>query len=198
MIGMLTGKVAYVENGACLLEAGGVGYEVLVPTTALAELAQATGEVRLYTHLQVREDGLQLFGFLSPDEKRSFERLIAVSGVGPKTALAILSALSVERLRQAVAAEDFRLLATVPGVGQKTAQRLVLELKGKLAPGRGAGPAAPPGGAGSAMADAVEALVALGYQGAAAIQAVEAAVAAGEGDTAPALVRASLKRLSSQ
>ncbi|MGE5597976.1 MAG: Holliday junction branch migration protein RuvA, partial [Bacteroidota bacterium] len=133
--------------------------------------------------------------FLTAEEKQVFERIIGVSGIGPKTALSILSVLAVDRFQQAVEAEDQRLLASVPGVGQKTAQRLILELKGKLsAPRTRAAPAAAAAGGGE-TADAVEALVALGYQAAAAIQAVEAA--AGEGSrTAPALVRAALRRLA--
>lgn len=195
MIASLTGKVIGVSGGACLLEVNGVGYEVRIPLPALEDLAQAPGEVRLHTYFHLREDGAQLFGFLTAEEKQVFERIIGVSGIGPKTALSILSVLAVDRFRQAVEAEDQRLLASVPGVGQKTAQRLILELKGKLsAPRARAAPVAAAAGGGE-TADAVEALVALGYQAAAAIQAVEAA--AGEGSrTAPALVRAALRRLA--
>jgi len=195
LIASLTGKVAEVAGGVCLLEVSGVGYEVRVPLPALEELAQAQGEVRLHTYFHLREDGAQLFGFLHPEEKRIFERIIAVSGIGPKTALSILSVLPVERIRQAVESEDHRLLASVPGVGQKTAQRLVLELRGKLAAYVATQGTGRPG-TGGEMADAVEALVALGYQAAAAMGAVEAAMTEDEGRTAPTLVRAALKRLA--
>jgi len=119
MIATLTGRVAEVSGGCCLLDVGGVGYEVRVPLSALEELAQASGEVKLHTHLHLREDGAQIFGFLTVAEKRVFERIIGVSGLGPKIALSILSVLAVDRVRQAVEAEDYRLLASVPGSGRK-------------------------------------------------------------------------------
>lgn len=194
MIASLTGRVIGVAGGCCFLEVGGVGFEVRVPLPALETLAKAQGEVRLYTYLHLREDGVQLFGFLHPEEKQVFLQLLGVAGVGPKIALSLLSVLSVERIRQAVAAEDHRLLASVPGIGPKTAQRLVFELRGKLAPAVEAGKAPPPSGRGE-MADAVEALVALGYPSSSALAAVEAAAAEGVERTAPALVRAALKKL---
>ncbi|NLG84406.1 MAG: Holliday junction branch migration protein RuvA [Firmicutes bacterium] len=193
MIASLTGRVAGISGGCCLLEVGGVGFEIRVPLPALATLAEAPGEVKLYTYLYLREDGVQLFGFLHPEEKQVFLQLLGVAGVGPKIALSLLSVLSVDRIRQAVAAEDYRLLASVPGIGPKTAQRLVFELRGKLAPtGEGGKTPSPVGGE---MADAVEALIALGYPSPAATAAVEAAVTEGTERTAPALVRAALKKL---
>ncbi|MGE5550930.1 MAG: Holliday junction branch migration protein RuvA [Bacteroidota bacterium] len=197
MIAALAGKVVDVAGGYCLLEVNGVGYEVRVPLSALEELSQAQGEVRLFTYLHVREDAVQLFGFPTVEEKRVFERIISVSGIGPKTALSILSVLSVDRIKQAVVSEDHRLLASVPGIGQKTAQRLVLELRGKLETVRAeTGTAVPAGRGGSEVADAVEALVALGYPANVAVQAVEAAQAEEGIKTAPTLVRAALKRMT--
>ncbi|MGE5529817.1 MAG: Holliday junction branch migration protein RuvA [Patescibacteria group bacterium] len=195
MIGALTGRVLEIAGGTCLLDVGGVGYEVQVPLPALEELSRAADQVRLYTHLHLREDGAQLFGFLTQAEKKTFTRLVGVTGIGPKTALSLLSVLSVERIRQAVEAEDHRLLASVPGIGVKTAQRLVLELRGKLGEAA-ARPAAGEVRAGTETADAVEALVALGYPSPAAVQAVEAALAEDPARRAPTLVRAALKRLA--
>ena len=196
MIAALTGRVAEAFGGCCLLDVNGVGYEVQVPLPALEELARSEGEVRLYTYLHLREDGVQLFGFQTLEEKRVFERLIGVTGVGPKTALSILSVLSLERLREAVEGDDYRLLASVPGIGQKTAQRLALELRGKLAPARNQTKPGSTGKGGSEVADAVEALVALGYPMPAAMQAVEAAAAQDGLQTASSLVRGALKRLA--
>jgi len=196
MIAALTGRIAEVSGGCCLLDVNGVGFEVQVPLPALEELARAEGQVRLYTYLHLREDAVQLFGFLTPGEKKVFERLIGVTGVGPKTALSILSVLSVERLREAVEGDDYRLLASVPGIGQKTAQRLALELRGKLAPTHTQAKSGTAGKGGGEVADAVEALVALGYPMPAALQAVEAAAAQDGIQTAPALVRGALKRLA--
>ncbi len=196
MIATLTGRIAEVSGGCCLLDVNGVGYEVQVPLPALEELARAEGQVRLHTYLHLREDAVQLFGFLTPGEKKVFERLIGVTGVGPKTALSILSVLSVERLREAVEGDDYRLLASVPGIGQKTAQRLALELRGKLASARIQAKPGTTGKGGGEVADAVEALVALGYPMPAAVQAVEAAAAQDGTQTAPALVRGALKRLA--
>lgn len=195
MIATLTGRVVGVAGGCCLLEVGGVGFEIRVPLPALETLAKAQGEVRLHTHLHFREDGFQLFGFLAPEEKQAFVQLIGVAGVGPKTALSLLSVLSVERIRQAVAAEDHRLLASVPGIGPKTAQRLVLELRGKFSLSTETGGKAAAAAAGGEAADAVEALVALGYPAQSALAAVEAAAADGVERSAPALVRAALKKL---
>ena len=195
MIGILRGRVAEVTGGICLLDVGGVGYEVHVPLPALEELAQAQGEVRLYIHFHLREDLAQLFGFSTLDEKRVFEKIIGVAGIGPKTALSIMSLLPVERFHQAVEAEDYRLLSSVPGIGQKTAQRLVLELRGKLA-GISSGTRLPATARQEGeIADAVDALVALGYAAPVAMQAVEAAMAEEAGHTAPALVRAALRRM---
>jgi len=195
MIAALRGKVIAVNPGSCLLDVGGVGYEVHMPLPALAVLIEAREEVTLHTHLHLREDLLQLFGFLDLEEKKVFERLIAVSGIGPKIALSMLSVLSVERIGRAIETDDHRLLASVPGIGQKTAQRLVLELKGKFAMSRN-GASAQTGPANSEMADAVEALIALGYTVQAALQAVESAAAEENVRTASTLIRAALKRLS--
>jgi Holliday junction DNA helicase RuvA len=155
MIAHLEGRVLELAPGRVVLEAAGVGYEVSVPLSAHRMLA---GEERiaLHVHTYVREDALALYGFPSRAERNAFRSLIAVSGVGPRIALALLSGLSPDELAAAVAGEQWKVLAAVPGIGRRTAERLVVELKGKLVP---ADQAVAPG----VRADAVSALVNLGY-----------------------------------
>ena len=166
MIARLKGEVAELAEDRLCLDVQGVGYDVMVP----ARLVQTVrpGEVlTLHVHTAVREDAISLYGFASAQEKAAFEKLIAVSGIGPKLGLAALSALTVESLGNAITGNDLRTLSGIPGVGKKTAERIVLELRGKFsfAPGGGAGvvlPAPPPR---SAEDDAfVLALAQLGYK----------------------------------
>jgi holliday junction DNA helicase RuvA len=159
MIGRLTGTLAAKSPPQLLVDVGGVGYEIDVPMSTFYNLPALGERVTLLTHFVVREDAQQLFGFLSPDERSTFRLLIKISGVGPRTALSILSGLSVIELAQAIAAQEPGRLVKVPGIGKKTAERLLLELKGKL----GADLAAPPRVANDAQADILQALVALGY-----------------------------------
>lgn len=137
MIAQLTGTIARRAGGFVILDVNGVGYKVSVPLSVLENLPPEdegnVQKVTLVTHLIVREDDLSLYGFGSETELRAFELLLTVSGVGPKVALALLSALTVEDLAHAIADEDVRTLTRVPGVGAKTAQRMVLELKDKFA-----------------------------------------------------------------
>ena len=142
---------------------GGVGYRVAVPLSTFYRLGEPGEEVTLLTHTHVREDTLALFGFLTAAEQALFERLIAVSGVGPKLALAILSGIEAPELVAALRASDVARLTRIPGVGKKTAERLVLELKDKVQGLAAAEEAAPPGPASSAREDLVSALVHLGY-----------------------------------
>lgn len=153
MIGRLSGRVAELGPGEVVIDAGGVGYELRVPVSAHAWLA-GKGEATLFVHTYVREDQLVLFGFPSRLERDTFRSLIAVSGVGPRTALALLSALAPADLAAAIEGEQWRRLAAVPGIGRRTAERLVVELKGKLTV---------TGGGGGVREDAVSALVNLGY-----------------------------------
>lgn len=159
MIGHLKGRLAAKHPPQVVVDVGGVGYEVDVPMSTFYNLP-ATGEsVTLHTHLVVREDAHTLYGFGTLDERTAFRQLIRISGVGARTALAVLSGLSVADLAQAVATQEAARLTKVPGIGKKTAERLLLELKGKLAealPGAG-------GRAEGAAADILNALVALGY-----------------------------------
>lgn len=188
MIGRIRGRVRASEGNVLLVDVGAVGYEVEVPTAALAE-AEADAEVELFTHLVARDDAMTLFGFHSLAERALFRVLIKVSGVGPKLALAVLSVLSPAALAECVTHQDTGLLAKVPGIGKKTAERIALELKDRLgALPEGGGAPALTGTAGQAVA----ALVALGYKSAEARAAVQAAE--GEGDTTEDLIRAALRR----
>jgi holliday junction DNA helicase RuvA len=160
MIARLRGKAVAFGPTGLVLDVGGVGYRLSATPAALRK-AQADEEVVLETHLHVREDALDLYGFGEPGERELFEQLLAVSGVGPKVALAIVSGYSPAELRRAIIREDAALFQTIPGIGKKTAQRVVLELKEKIAPL--AAVEAPHLGAGDGHIVARDALVELGY-----------------------------------
>jgi Holliday junction DNA helicase RuvA len=132
MIGFLRGEIAGRDPDGCTLDVGGVGYRLHCSTTTLASVPPDGGATRLWTHLHVREDALTLYGFATEAERALFEALISVAGVGPKVALGICSAFVPDALRRAVATGDVDGLASVPGIGKKTAGRIVLELKEKL------------------------------------------------------------------
>ena len=181
MIGRLTGVVAEKSPPQVLIDVGGVGYEVDVPMSSFFNLPALGERTTLLTHFVVREDAQQLFGFLTHAERATFRLLIKISGVGPRTALGILSGLSVAELAAAVTAQQAGRLVKVPGIGKKTAERLLLELKGKLGADLGA-----PGAAvvSDAQADIVQALIALGYSerdAAAALKALPAEIGVSEG-----------------
>src|SRR3954464_14696607 len=159
MIGRLTGTLAAKAPPQVLVDVGGVGYEVDVPMSSFYNLPAVGERVTLLTHFVVREDAQVLFGFLTAPERSTFRLLVKISGVGPRTALSILSGLSVDELSQAVARQDGGRLVKVPGIGKKTAERLLLELKGKLAPEL----AVPATAISDVQGDIVQALVALGY-----------------------------------
>ena len=181
MIGRLSGILAEKAPPLVVLDVAGVGYEVDVPMSTFYNLPAAGERVVLLTHLVVREDAHQLFGFLTPGERDTFRLLIRISGIGPRTALSLLSGLSVAELAQAVAAQQSARLVKVPGIGKKTAERLLLELKGKLAPNVGSAASAPQG---DAHTDIAQALVALGYsekEAAAAVKPLPGDVAVGDG-----------------
>lgn len=171
MIAMLSGKVVQVGTDRLIIETGGIGFEVLVPLNVINEAVKVE-QIKLFTYLHVREDAMVLYGFLAAADKKAFEQLTSVSGIGPKTALAILSALPAERLAAVIRGGDAAALKGIPGVGPKTAGRLVLELQGKFEAGTFGTPAFM-----QEMPDddSVAALMALGYQRATAAQAVEAA-----------------------
>ena len=159
MIGRLTGTLAAKTPPQLLVDVGGVGYELDVPMSSFYNLPGLGERVTLLTHFVVREDAQQLFGFLTGAERATFRLLVKISGVGPRTALGILSGLSVTELSQAVARQDGARLVKVPGIGKKTAERLLLELKDKLAPDVTQSASA----ASDNQNDIVQALMALGY-----------------------------------
>jgi Holliday junction DNA helicase RuvA len=161
MIARLTGLLAEKSPPFVLVDVNGVGYEVQVPMSTFYNLPELGAKVTLLTQFIVREDAQLLYGFLTAVERESFRELIKISGVGPRIALALLSGLSSNELAQAVAAQDTSRLVKVPGIGKKTAERLLLELKGKIAPAL----ANTPGFAAVSdkQADILQALIALGY-----------------------------------
>ena len=193
-----------MDGDAMVVDVGGVGFRVSATAGARALAGQSGNEARLFTEMVVREDSIDLFGFETAQERELFGILREVKGVGPKTALSILSALSVSRLVMAVSTGDVHTLASAPGVGKRMAERLAMELRDKVggfAVGGGlpdidqaAGAAAGMGG--GAPADAAAALVALGYSVGEADRAVAAAVAAGYAENASAIIKAALSRLS--
>ena len=160
MIGRLTGTLAEKNPPQILLDVGGVGYELDVPMSTFYNLPAAGERVTLLTHFAVREDGQFLYGFLTAAERFAFRQLLKISGIGARTALSVLSGLSVGDLAAAVAQQEVGRLIKVPGIGKKTAERLLLELKGKLAESTGVALAA---AVDDARQDILNALLALGY-----------------------------------
>ena len=161
MIGRIQGILVSVHPPRLLVDCQGIGYEVDVPMSTLYQPPQAGQTITLLTHFQVREDAQQLFGFATETERAAFRQLIKISGVGSRTALAILSGMSVNELAQAIAMQEAGRLTQVPGIGKKTAERLCLELKGKLAPDLGITGGKPQ--AIEASSEVLQALLALGY-----------------------------------
>lgn len=180
MIGRIRGTLLEKLPPTICVDVGGVGYEVDVPMSTLYKLPEVGAEVALYTHLQVREDAHVLFGFGSTAERNAFRALTKVTGVGARTALSVLSGMSVEELSSAITLQETGRLTKVPGIGKKTAERLLLELRGKL--GADIGVSATPVASGEA--DILNALLALGYSSAEsqkALKALPAGVEVAEG-----------------
>lgn len=182
MVGYLKGKVIYSGEGVVLLDVNGVGYEVVCSGALFARLVnEKQGEA--YTYLQVREDGISLYGFVSLEEKNMFLKLISVSGVGPKMGISILSGLNIGDLAVAIASSDVKLLSTVKGLGKKTAERIILELREKVSslslPSAGAPSAPVSEKIGDREEDAVVGLMSLGYTRAESVRAVKGAVERG-------------------
>jgi Holliday junction DNA helicase RuvA len=179
MIALVRGELAYKSVDHVIIDTGGVGYRLFIPLSTFYSLPD-TGEVRLLVHTHVREDALLLFGFLTPAEREMFITLIGISGIGPKLALNILSHIPVADLQGAVLAGDIKRLSTLPGIGKKTAERLVLELKDKIGAvsGSPSGPVPTLPQAGGPqddpLADVLSALVNLGYKEAQARKIIEA------------------------
>ncbi len=181
MIGRLTGVIAEKAPPQVLIDVGGVGYEVDVPMSTFYNLPNLGERTTLLTHFVVREDAQVLYGFGSAAERQAFRQLIKVSGVGPRMALSLLSGLSVAELAQAISVQEAGRLTRIPGIGKKTAERLLLELKGKLGAELGVAPVSLKS---EAQADVLQALVALGYsdkEAAAALKALPEDVGVSEG-----------------
>lgn len=179
MIAFLQGTVADVEEEAIVLDVNHVGYRIIVPSSLPAQLPPPGQEVRIHTYLSIREDAAVLYGFLTKEELHTFKQLITVNGVGPKAGLSILSALGTEGFRLAVLSQDAKAISRAPGIGSKTAQRILLDLKDKVslsdtfvAREAQAYQAGLPGAETPGAADAVQALTALGYSSSEALKAV--------------------------
>ncbi len=163
MIGRISGLLAEKNPPEILVDCNGVGYEVLVPMSTFYNLPGLGEKVSLLTHFVVREDAQILYGFAQPSERAAFRQLIKISGVGPRTALSVLSGMSVEELAQAVTQQESGRIIKVPGIGKKTAERLLLELKGKLGADIGVNLGGGVNISSDSQSDILQALVALGY-----------------------------------
>ena len=191
MIGRLSGTLIEKNPPQVLIDCHGVGYEVDVPMSTFYNLGDLGSSVTLLIHMVVREDAQLLYGFGTAAEREAFRLLIKISGVGPRTALAVLSGLGVDALAQAVATQEPARVLKVPGIGKKTAERLLLELKGKFGDALGAAPGGP--AASDAHHDVMQALVVLGYsdkEAASAVKQLPANVEVSEG------IKLALKRLT--
>ena len=192
----LRGTLAYSGDGFAVVDCGGVGYKLNVSMTTLASLSGSKDrEVLLYTYFAVREDSAELYGFYTTEELDTFKLLIDISGVGPKAAMSVLSLYSPSALAAAVAKQDVKLISRAPGVGAKTAQRIILELSGKLAVGEpGVAAHAQTKKRSPAMAEAQEALIVLGYSRAEA-QSALSAIEGAESKTTEELIRLALSNM---
>lgn len=204
MIAQLTGKLVLKQPNSVIIDVGGVGYDVTIPVSTFYELGEPGADVSLRIHTHVREDALQLFGFWTVREKELFLKLTSVSGVGPKLAITMLSGMPAAELINAITTDDHARLTSIPGVGRKTAERVVVELRDKLAvislEAREAERAASrelPTGEAAVRDDTISALMALGYPKAIAERAVSFALRE-EGDrNIEAVLKRALRRLSS-
>jgi holliday junction DNA helicase RuvA len=195
MIAHLRGKLLAKHPNQAIVETGGVGYDVTISVPTFSDLPTVGGEVTLHIHTHVREDLIALYGFLRPAEKRLFERLITVSGIGPKLAITILSGMAADEMVNAIRGNDVARLTRIPGIGKKTAERMVLELRDKLpSEGVAESPAMP---AMSAVEeDVLSALMNLGYQRAAAERALASVEKNGKGSSFEVMFRQTLGVLS--
>ena len=206
MISFIKGKLVHIYENVIIVENNGIGYEIFVPMSVIGNMPLVGSEVMIYTYMHVREDALQLFGFLDKDTLEIFKLLITVSGIGPKGAIGVLGTLSADDIRYAVMAEDAKTIAKAPGIGAKTASKVVIELKDKLkmrdvaenisSEIDGQQSIFDDGGSKQAVSDAIEALVALGYSATEAAKAVRKADA-GDDVTVEELLKLSLKYLYS-
>ncbi len=202
MYAFIEGKLEYADAGCAVINAGGVGYEIQISAEAAERLPAFGSELRLYTYLNVNENsGVSLFGFLSRDEQEMFKLLITVNGVGPKVALGLLGGMNTDTLRFAILSDDAKTIAKTPGIGPKTASRIILDLKDKInlldafeKKLENTTESAENEGLDSAREDAVLALVSLGYSRTESLQAVKK-VETDENSTADSILKGSLKFL---
>ena len=195
MIAHLRGRLLAKHPNQAIVETGGVGYDVVISIPTFSDLPVAGNEVALHIHTHVREDQIALYGFLKLAEKGLFEKLITVSGIGPKLAITILSGMAADEMVGAIRGNDVARLTRIPGIGKKTAERMVLELRDKL-PAGGA-PEAPAAAATSATEeDVLSALMNLGYQRPAAERALASAAKNGKGESFEVMFRGALAALA--
>ena len=199
MITYVKGELTDIYNNYIVVECYGIGYEIMVPASIVMELPPIGNPVKIYTYQYVREDALDLYGFLNKDDLNVFKLLITVNGIGPKGALNILSVIRPDELRLAVLSDDVKAIQKAPGIGGKTAQKLIIELKDKLSLEdvltHGIEPKSNVPVANSARDEAIEALVSLGYSSSESIRAVRSIENADDMDS-EALLRAALKILA--
>ena len=193
MIAHLRGRLISKHPNQAIVEAAGVGYDVTITVPTFSDLPALGSEVALHIHTHVREDAIALFGFLRPDEKQLFEKLITVSGIGPKLAITILSGMATAEMVGAIRSNDFARLTRIPGIGKKTAERMCVELRDKLDAFGAPQTAAP---VSAIEEDVISALTNLGYQRAVAEKCVERAVASAGRENFDAIFRAALGALS--
>lgn len=202
MISYIKGEIVYNDSDSLIVENNGIGYKVIVPAFSAQKLCSQKGQVTVYTYMSVREDGITLFGFSSVEERSLYEKLISVSGIGPKAAVSILGVLTPSQLITAIVSADSAAIARAPGIGKKTAQRVILDLKDKIGnddvadifDGNGGEAVSETAAAGDDRSEAVEALVALGYSRSEAVKAVNRVY--NEGMDVQKILSASLRELS--
>ncbi|MDO4337600.1 MAG: Holliday junction branch migration protein RuvA [Eubacteriales bacterium] len=202
MISFIRGKVADMTENSVILEAGNIGYEIFMTGTAMGKSLHMGQEVKIHTYFHIREDAMQLYGFLSKDDLQMFKLLLGVNGIGPKAALGVLSGITADELRFAVLSDDVKTISKAPGIGKKTAQKLILELKDKLkleeafelklAHQQEAVAALGDESVGDGYQEAAEALIALGYSSTDALRAVRKVTDVDPNDV-EAILKAALK-----
>ena len=202
MISYIKGEIVYNDAEGVIIENNGIGYRVIVPAFSAQKLCSQRGEVIVHTYMSVREDGITLFGFASPEERELYEKLISVSGIGPKAAVSILGCLTPQQLITAIVSGDSAAIARAPGIGKKTAQRVILDLKDKIGneeiaevfEGSEAMDISQTAAADDDRSEAVEALIALGYSRSEAVRAVSRIY--NEGMDVQKILSAALRELS--
>ena len=195
MISFIRGLVADTTENAVILENNGIGYEIFMTGSSIEQVSRIDGEVKIHTYFQVREDAMQLYGFLSKDDLEMFRLLLNVNGIGPKAALGVLAGLTADELRFAVLSDDIKTISKAPGIGKKTAQKLILELKDKLKLAHEQEAASVSGSLiHDGRQEAAEALIALGYSSTDAMKAVRKVTDVSPDDV-EALLKAALKQL---